>query len=387
MATIIADVLERIEAVAGASGRPVTLHEPDLDETDAQGVAECVRSGWVSSAGRFVTEFEERLAGFTGAPHAVAVVNGTAALQVGLMLAGVGAGDEVFAPSLTFVATANAISHCGAVPHFIDVCEGRLGVDPSKLSDRLDEIGRVQEGVLRNRSTGRRLAAVVVMHAFGHPADIEGVMAVARRFGLPVVEDAAESLGSWSGGKHTGRFGTVGIFSFNGNKTITTGGGGAIVTEDGALAARAKHLTTTGKRPHAWEFFHDEVAFNYRMPNLNAALGCSQLAKLPLLLERKRRLAERYRAAFSGFESGTLVWEPAGCTSNFWLNTLVLDPGSAAELKPLLEASQRRGLQLRPAWTPMHRLPMYEQCPRMELGCTEALAARILNLPSSAKLA
>ncbi len=362
------------------------LHEPEFRGNEWAYVKECIDTGWVSSVGKFVDQLEARLAEYTGARHAVAVVNGTAALQVALMLAGVKPGEEVLVPALTFVATANAVAHCGAVPHFVDSAEGTLGVDPVALGGYLHGIAERSGGYWRNRRTGRRLAALVPVHILGHPVDMPAVLELAANYDLPVVEDAAESLGSTLHGQHTGTFGLVGTLSFNGTKIVTTGGGGAVLTHDAALARHAKHLTTTAKRPHAWEFFHDEVGFNYRMPNLNAALGCAQLERLPDMLARKRRLAAAYRERLSGARGIAFIDEPPGSRSNFWLNAVRLG-NDTADRDDILEAVNGAGFQCRPVWRLLHGLPMYGECPRAPLPVAERLEACVIKLPSSAKLA
>lgn len=380
-----ADFLQRMRRVLPAGAR-YALHEPQFGATDKAYVMECLDSGWVSSVGQFVDRFERELAEFTGAAHAVAVVNGTAALHVALQLAGVGPGDEVLLPSLTFIATANAVRYCGATPHFVDSEEATLGLDPDRLETWLREIAEPAAGGWRNRHTGARLAAVLPMHTFGHPVRLDALVALCARWNLPLVEDAAESLGSWYGERHTGRFGRLGTLSFNGNKTITTGGGGAILTDDAQLAARAKHLTTTARVPAGWNFVHDEVGYNYRLPNLNAALGCAQMQRLPQALAAKRALAERYRAAFADFPALRFVAEPAGTRSNYWLCALLLDEADMDLRDALLTATNDAGMMTRPAWTLMHRLPMFRDCPRMPLPVAESLEARLLNLPSSPQL-
>lgn len=380
-------LLTGLQLTLGRPDGPIALHEPEFAGNEWACVKECLDSTFVSSVGKYVDQFEATLAEFTGAAHAVAVVNGTAALQVALKLAGAGARDEVIVPALSFAATANAVAHCGAFPHFVDSSHTTLGVDPAALAEYLSRIAEGSSAGLRNLETGRRIAAIVPMHTYGHPVALDALLEVAGRFGLPVVEDAAESLGSTYHGRHTGTFGRMGVLSFNGNKIITTGGGGAILTDDAELARHAKHLTTTAKRDHRWDFFHDELAWNFRMPNLNAALGCAQMERLPDFLARKRALAASYQGAFSNFDGITFVAEPAGCRSNYWLNTVRLDQADMSARDRLLGVANDAGYQCRPSWTLLHKLPMYTGCPRAPLPVAERLEASLINLPSSAKLA
>lgn len=378
---IAEQVVAAIRMVAGES--PVALHEPSFKGNEWCYLKECLDSGYVSSVGQFVNRFEAELATFTGAKHAVAVVNGTAALHIALKLAGVQPGDEVLMPTLTFVATANAVAYCGAIPHFVDSEEATLGVAAARLRDYLQATTSQRAGQCINAVTGRVIRALVPMHTFGHPSDIEGLLAVARDFKLTLVEDAAEALGSYYHGQHAGTFGALGTLSFNGNKTITTGGGGAILTSDPELAWRAKHLTTTAKVPHAWEYCHDEIGYNYRLPNINAALGCAQLEQLPAMLADKRQLFERYQAVFSGLSGVKVMAEPANCRSNYWLQTLLLNDDCAAQRDPILQATNAVGLMTRPAWVLMNELPAFQDCPRMELAIAQSLLQRIINIPSS----
>lgn len=378
-------VTATLRAVVGEGS--VALHEPHFGGNEWNYLKECLDSTFVSSVGKFVDRFEAELAAFTGAKHAVAVVNGTAALHVALRLAGVQPGDEVLVQAITFVATTNAIAYCGAIPHFADSEERTLGLDPTALREYLRAATELRDGVCVNRATGKVIRAVVPMHVFGHPVDIEGLLAVARDYRLAIVEDAAESLGSWYHGVHTGKFGMLGTLSFNGNKTITTGGGGAIITDDSALARRAKHLTTTAKTPHRWEYRHDEIGYNYRLPNLNAALGCAQLEQLPRLLAAKRALHARYSTAFADVQGVRLFGEPTDCRSNYWLQALVLDPAAAGERDAVLTASNDAGVMTRPIWVLNHKLPAFRDCPRMPLPVAESLERRVINVPSSAQLA
>ena len=366
---------------------PRALHEPRFAGNEWVYLKECLDSTFVSSTGKFVDRFEAELAAYTGAKHAVAVVNGTAALHIALQLGGVVLGDEVLVPALTFIATANAISYCNAIPHFVESEENSLGVDPNALRAYLLVHTEQRDGHCINKNTGRVVRALVLMHTFGHPSCLDELLAIAYDFNLTMIEDAAESLGSQYRGRHTGTFGRLGTLSFNGNKTITTGGGGAILTNDSVLAVRAKHLTTTAKLPHAWHYIHDEIGYNYRLPNLNAALGCAQLEQMPQFVAAKRALFRRYEAAFAGVHGIQIKKEPADCQSNYWLQTLVLERDQIEKRDAILNAFNEAGYMSRPAWTLMHQLEPYRHTPRMGLGVAESLAARLINIPSSAVLA
>ena len=382
--TLAHKVISAIRSVIGSG--PKALHEPSFQGNEWVYVKECIDSTYVSSVGKFVDRFEADLARFCGAKHAVAVVNGTAALHIALKLAGVGNNDEVLIPALTFVATANAVTYCGAIPHFVDTEVQTLGIDALKLRDFLSTQTEQLNGQCINRHTGRVIRALVPMHTFGHPSDLEELLAVAHDFNIILVEDAAESLGSYYEGQHTGTLGLMGALSFNGNKTITTGGGGAILTNDPELARRAKHLTTTAKLHHSWEYRHDEIAYNYRLPNLNAALGCAQLERLPAMLKAKRMLFNRYQTVFSHVEGVVLVKEPEGCQSNYWLQTLMLDAEFANQKDSLLEATNQAGIMTRPAWILLNELAPFKNSPSMDLTCSQMLSQRLVNIPSSANL-
>lgn len=364
----------------------MVLHEPSFVGNEWLYLKECLDSTFVSSVGKFVDRFEADLAAFTGVKYAVAVVNGTAALHIALKLAGVKPGDEVLIPALTFVATANAVTYCGAKPHFVDSEARTLGVDAVKLESYLANQTEQRAGHCINRATGRVIRALVPMHAFGHPVDMDGLLAVAQNFNIALVEDAAESLGSYYRGQHTGTFGLMGTLSFNGNKTITTGGGGAILTNDADLARHAKHLTTTAKLPHAWEYRHDEIGYNYRMPNLNAALGCAQLEQLPKMLVAKRELFQRYQAIFAPVAGVKLVAEPEQCQSNYWLQALLLDADQAKQRDSILKATNDAGFMTRPAWILMNELMPFKDCPSMDLSGAQSLSRRLINIPSSSGL-
>ena len=385
MRNLASEIVERLRATIGNG--PYALHEPTLSELDELAVVSCIRSGFVSSVGPEVSQFERQLEGLTGCKHAVAVVNGTAALHVALLLAGVQPGDEVIVPALSFIATANAVSYCQAVPHFVDIEHRTLGIDSEALRHWLRDIAHISDGRFVNRLTGRKISALVPMHVFGNPCEIEALSEVASEFGLAMVEDAAESIGSRRHGKHTGTTGLLGAVSFNGNKVITTGGGGAILTNDQRLADRALHLTTTAKLPHPWRYVHDEVGFNYRMPNLNAALGCAQLAQLDDFVASKRRLAAKYGEAFSDLGSVAVLREAPGSSSNYWLQTLILSQEGAKQRDSILENATRAGFGCRPAWDLLTRLKPYRFCPSAPLPIAQDLERRIINLPSGAGLA
>jgi perosamine synthetase len=378
------EVVKAIRAALGS--RPAGLHEPSFVGNEWHYLKECLDSTFVSSVGKFVDRFEFELATFTGSSHAIAVVNGTAALHIALKLAGVKANDEVLIPALTFVATANAVTYCGATPHFVDSETRTLGVAATKLRDYLTSQTEQLSGQCVNRATGRVIRAIVPMHVFGHPVDLIGLLALAHDFNLALVEDSAESLGSYYHGQHTGTFGLMGTLSFNGNKTITTGGGGAILIKDAELARYAKHLTTTAKLSHAWDYRHDQIGYNYRLPNLNAALGCAQLEQLPAMLAAKRELFKRYQAAFAPVIGVKLMDEPEQCRSNYWLQTLLLDTEELSQRDPILKATNDAGFMTRPAWILMHELTPFKDCPRMDLAEAKSLSQRLINIPSSSGL-
>lgn len=363
------------------TGDAIPLHAPIFGQSDRDYVLDCLDSTFVSSVGAYIPRFERAFADVTGTTSAVAVVNGTAALHMALHLAGVGPGDLVITQSLSFVATCNAITYCGAQPLFADVDQGSMGLSPRAVDDLLSNLAlKTEEGVIE-KSSGRRIRACVPMHTFGHPVNLDELVRVCENWGIVLIEDAAEALGSLYHGKHVGAHGLIGAYSFNGNKIVTTGGGGMLTFNDAALGARAKHLTTTAKMAHAWGFQHDEVGYNYRMPNLNAALGCAQLERLEPYLKAKRALAADYQDFFKGNEV-VFCAEPPGTRSNYWLCT-VLCPDAATRTN-FLEETNSNGVMTRPVWTPMHQLAIYSNAPRGPLPITEFLAERLLNLPSSA---
>ena len=383
---LVNDITSVLTAVLRKGSEPVALHEPLFEGREQEYVKDCIDSGFVSSVGAYVNRFEKNLAQFTGIKFAAAVVNGTSALQISLKLAGVQPEDEVLIPALTFIATANAVSYCGAVPHLVDSEMESLGVDADKLDGYLKEIAKIRNNTCYNKRTGRPIRALIVMHTFGHPVQLEKILRVCADYELKLIEDAAESLGSYYKNTHTGKFGMLSALSFNGNKIVTTGGGGAILCDDEELYRKAKHLTTTAKLPHRWAFVHDEVGYNYRMPNLNAALGCAQLEQLEKFCRLKRALAAEYKNAFLGMPGVSFFTEPSYARSNYWLNAIILSEENAVLRDTVLDKTNELGIQTRPAWTCMNRLPMFMNCPQMDLSTAQNLEGRIINIPSSAKL-
>lgn len=358
----------------------IPLHAPVFRGNEQSYVRDAIESTFVSSVGAYVDRFEADMARYTGARRAVATVNGTAALHVALRLAGVESGDLVITQPLTFVATCNAIAYCGAEPVFVDVDLDTMGLSPQAIEAWLIDNARLDaDGVCRTKDDGRNIRACLPMHTFGHPVHLDAMVDVCNRWGLMLVEDAAESLGSRYKERHTGTIGQLGILSFNGNKIITTGGGGMILADD-ALGMRAKHLTTTAKKPHAYEYVHDEIGYNYRLPNLNAALGCAQLECLETFVQAKRNIAYRY-AEFFADQRLRFFSEPAGCRSNYWLNAVLCE--DRADRNLLLEATNKQGVMTRPIWALMNHLPLFKHCRTGDLRNAEWLEDRVVNLPSS----
>jgi perosamine synthetase len=362
----------------------IPLHEPRFLGNEKKYLIDTIDSTFVSSVGVYVDEFEKTIANFTNTKHAVATVNGTSALHIALLLAGVSEGDEVITQSLTFIATCNAINYCHAEPIFVDVERSTLGLSPESLEEFLEEYAEIRDdGFCWNKKTNRPIRACLPMHTFGHATRIDAINEVCERYNIALVEDAAESLGSYYNKKHTGTMGKTAALSFNGNKIITTGGGGMILTNDTQLAKRAKHITTTAKKSHAWFFEHDEVGFNYRMPNLNAAIGLAQMEQLPDFISNKRQHSVKYNQ-WCKDNNVEFVVEPEGACSNYWLNSIILE--SRQELDDFLVYTNGNKVMTRPVWTPMHRLPMFKYCQRDNLKMTNFLADRLVNIPSSVKL-
>jgi aminotransferase in exopolysaccharide biosynthesis len=365
---------------------PTKLHEPTFDGNETQYVQDCIESTYVSSVGKYVDQFEIELAKYTGAKYAVSLVNGTSALHLALKLAGVKAGDEVLIQAFNFVAAANAITYCGAIPHFVDIEIENLGIDPIKLKNYLSEISKKTGELTENVMTGRCIKALVVMHTFGHPSKMNELAEVAKKFSLVLIEDAAESIGSYYDKKHTGTMGLLGTMSFNGNKTITTGGGGALLTNNMALAKHAKHLSTTAKISHKWAFKHDQIGYNYRMPNINAALGCAQLEQLPNKLEKKRKLFDRYKTELSKIKGVSIIEEPKNCKSNYWLQALTLDSPNLSMRDSILENLNSAGYMSRPGWDLLNSLDPFTETPSMSLETSNLLFQSLINIPSSPNL-
>lgn len=377
-------LIGRVRAEYGQEGF-IPLHAPQFGDLEREQLLATLETGMVSSVGQHVTAFEKAVATYTGAAHAVATVNGTAALHMALILAGVHAGEEVITQTITFVATCNAIRYCHAEPVLVDIERTTLGMCPDSLAEWLGANAQQDDnGQCVNRHTQRVIRACVPMHDFGHPVRIERIAAICAEWGLVLVEDAAESLGSFYRGQHTGRVGRLAAISFNGNKIITTGGGGMIITDDQDIATRAKHLTTTAKQPHPWLFIHDALGYNYRLPAINAALGCAQMQRLPDYVRRKRALAARYTEWFAATDY-ELFTEPDGAESNYWFNAFFAK--DRQERDDILAATNQAGVMTRPVWTPMHTLDLYRHCQHTPMPVADWVDARLVNIPSSVPIA
>lgn len=377
----------------------IPLHEPYFGGNEKKYVLDCIETNYVSSVGKYVDRFEEMIRDYTGAKYAIATVNGTAALDIALKLAGVQPGDLVITQPLTFIATCNAITYCGAEPVFVDIDAETLGMSPDSLESWLStntviednvcylkEVHKLHELQYNNNKFveirgPRRISACVPMHTFGHPCKIDRIVDICNHYHIPVVEDAAESIGSYYKRKHTGTFGNLGILSFNGNKTITTGGGGMILTEDDELGPLAKHITTTAKKPHPWKFEHDTIGYNYRLPNINAALGCAQMEILPEILKNKRETTRNYNQFFKNIEEVKFIQEPSDSISNYWLNAILLK--NEKERDKFLDYAYSQKVMCRPAWTLMNKLPMFVNCIYSTLNVANAIEKRLVNIPSS----
>lgn len=380
---MFAQIIDFIKSLYGNQDF-VPLSVPRFLGNEKKYIDECIDTTFVSSVGKFVDRFEEEMARYTGAKRVVACVNGTNALHMAMMLVGVERDDEVLTQALTFIATCNAISYIGAHPVFLDVDKTTMGLSPDAVKAWLVKNAEIRNGQCYNRNTGRRVKACVPMHTFGHPVRIEELVDVCNEYHIELVEDAAESVGSRYKGKHTGLFGKVGALSFNGNKTITTGGGGMLLFMDEELGALAKHLTTQAKVPHRWEFRHDHIGYNYRMPNINAALGCAQLEHLDEFIANKRETAAAYAGFFKNIDNIVFFTEPKHCFSNYWLNVVILKDKAAQQ--SFLQETNDNGVMTRPIWELMNRLPMFENCQHDDLKNTIWFADRVVNIPSSVRL-
>ena len=376
-------ILDFIRNIYSVPKDKIYLHEPLFIGNERKYLLDAIDSTFVSSVGAYVNRFEEMMVEITGAKYAIAVVNGTSALQVALKLVGVEKDDEVISQALTFIATANAASYLGATPHFVDVDKSTLGLCPKALKERLEEVAEMRSGFCYNKKTNKKISACVPMHTFGFSVSMDELLKVCNEYNIPVVEDAAESLGTYYNNVHSGTLGKIGTFSFNGNKTVTCGGGGAIVTNDAALAERAKHLTTTAKIPHRWEFVHDEIGYNYRMPNLNAALACAQLEQLDWYIKNKRETAEKYHTFFEQFSFVDHLKEPPNVKANYWLNAIQFTDKKHRDA--FLKYSNDRGIMTRPIWRLMNKIEMYKNAPKGVLTNSEILEATIVNIPSSVR--
>ena len=376
------DVVSFVHDLYGTEGM-VPLHVPTFRGNEKKYLNECIDTTFVSSVGKFVDRFEEMMVDYTGTQKAVVCVNGTNALHMAMLLVGVERDDEVITQALTFIATCNAISYIGAHPLFIDVDKDTMGLSPDAMEAWLKENAEIKGESCYNRRTGRRIKACVPMHTFGHPVHLDNLVEVCNRYHIELIEDAAESLGSFYKGKHTGTFGKIGAISFNGNKTITTGGGGMLLFQDEALGNYAKHLTTQAKVPHRWEFVHDHIGYNYRMPNINAALGCAQLEEIDNILANKRETAEKYNQFFLNKENIQFFTEPEGSKSNYWLNAVLLN--DKEEQLKFLEYTNDHAVMTRPIWELMNRLPMFMDCQTDGLENTVWFANRVVNIPSSVR--
>lgn len=378
----IPETIAFIRDLYGEKDAFIPLHAPTFAGNEKKYLEECIDTTFVSSVGKFVDLFEQKVAEYTAAKYAVVCVNGTNALHIALKISGVEEGDMVITQPLTFIATTNAIVYAGAVPAFVDVDKDTMGLSPTSLERFLQDNAQLRNGTCYHKQTGRRIKACLPMHTFGHACRIEEILAICEHYHIAVVEDAAEAMGSYYKAKHLGTFAKIGAISFNGNKTITTGGGGMILTDDEAIAQRAKHLTTQAKLPHAWEFVHDEIGYNYRMPNINAALGVAQLEQLDGFLANKRATAEAYKAYFE--KQGIAFFaERENEKCNYWLNAIILK--DKEERNAFLTEANAQGVMSRPIWQLMNRLPMFVNCERGNLSNAEWLEARVVNIPSGVR--
>ena len=377
------DIADRVIATIGSHNVPASLHEPRFTAEDVESLVDCVESSFVSSVGPAISEVERKLGGIVGADYAVAVSSGTAALQLALKVVGVQPGDEVLMPSLSFIATANAATYLNAIPHFLDISDKTLGISPEKMREYLSSAVIKKNTGVFSKASGRRIGAIVPVHIFGFPAEVGPICDIAAEFDIPVVEDAAEALGSSICGRMCGSFGVTSAVSFNGNKLVTSGGGGAVLTNDPKLEQQIRYLATTARSSHKWEFVHDEIGYNFRMPALNASLLSPQLDRLNLTMEKKRSLAEAYQANFADFEGGYILKKSEHAEPNYWLNCLVLNDEALRYKNHILEQLHEAGILARPVWLPLHRQSPYRKAPKSNLDVTTKIFPRLITLPSS----
>lgn len=385
--SFINNFLDTIRKVLKNREQSYHLHEPCFDQEDKDSLNSCIESTFVSSTGPAIEQFENGISEFTGLPHTCAVINGTSALHLALLVSDIKAEEEVLVPSMCFVATANAVSYVGATPHFVEINSECLSVDPVLLDDYLNENATVQSGVCINKMTNKPIKSLIVMHTFGYPAKLDELKEVCDKYSLILIEDAAEALGSFYKNKHVGHHGKFSILSFNGNKVITSGGGGMLMSKDKSSIDHVQLLSRTAKKAHAWEIGHTDIGYNYRMPNLNASLGCSQLNKLEQFLKNKQALHKNYLSQFRKLNELHLLTSSNDVTWNTWLNTCILNPDKIIYKEELIKALHNEKIYVRSAWCPLHTLDMYKNCPKMKLDITNDFFNRIINLPSSAFLA
>tara|TARA_X000000950_G_scaffold285481_1_gene391575 strand:- start:716 stop:1894 length:1179 start_codon:yes stop_codon:yes gene_type:complete len=362
------------------------LHEPIFIGNEKKYLNECLSTTHVSSIGRFIEAFENKIKKLTKAKYAVAVANGTAALHLALLANKINSNDEVIVPCLSFVGTVNAVSYCNAIPHFVDIEEKTLGIDPDKLDKWLSKITTIKKGSLFNIKTRRKITAIIPVHVFGNPCKIQEISKIAKKYKLKVIEDAAESIGSFVGKKHTGTYGNIGIFSFNGNKTITTGGGGMVITNNKSFSDQIRSLSSTAKKKHAWNFDYDNIGFNYRLPNINAALGCAQIENLSKILAIKKKIHVKYKKIFKKYDNFKLLTPIENTISNYWINAIILKNKDKNLFQKILKITNSEGIQTRPSWKLLNLLTPYKKCPKSNLNTANSLQFRIINLPSGPNL-
>ena len=362
------------------------LHEPFFENTEKKFVTNCIKSTFVSTRGKMVTQFENKIKKITASKHAIATINGTCAIHLGLKLLGASYSDEVMLPSLTFAGTTNAVLNAGCTPHFLESEYETFGIDPIKLNNYLKNNTKIKNGKCYNKKTNKKIASIIVVHVFGHPSKIKHLSRVAKKYKIPLLEDAAECIGSFYKKRHLGTFGKIGVISFNGNKTITTGGGGILLTSDKKISDLARHLSLNSKIGHKWEYIHDQEGFNYGMPAINAALGLAQLKKLKKFINLKRKLYKKYQSKFKNLHFLKLLKEPKNSKSNYWLQTIILEKKFSYLKNLFLKETNLLGIITRPVWKPMHKLKHLKKCPKMKLEIVEDIYSRAINIPSSPNL-